>query len=172
MAEFMRPEARATLWRWREALAGLALTLLGLWWTLGSFGVLRGIGIVLTIGAVILVIAGIQRARFRIGGQGPGVVQVAERRLAYMGPLNGGQMDIANLIRLELDPTAYPSATWVLTENGGDSLSIPVNAENAEALFDLFGSLRNIQTTALLDALSQTPDVRVTVWEKTPDLLH
>jgi hypothetical protein len=60
----------------------------------------------------------------------------------------------------------------VLTENGGDSLSIPVNAENAEALFDLFGSLRNIQTTTLLDALSQTPDVRVTVWEKTPDLLH
>ena len=121
---------------------------------------------------MILVIAGIQRARFRQGGQGPGVVQVAERRLAYMGPLNGGQMDIANLIRLELDPSAYPSATWVLTEIGGDSLSIPVDAQNAEALFDLFSSLKGIQTAALLDALSQTPDVRVTVWEKTPTLLH
>ncbi len=172
MADFMRPEARATLWRWRETLAGLGLTAIGLWWTLGSFGIVRAIGIVMTIGAVILVIAGIQRARFRQGGQGPGVVQVAERRLAYMGPLNGGQMDIANLIRLELDPSAYPSATWVLTEIGGDSLSIPVDAQNAEALFDLFSSLKGIQTAALLDALSQTPDVRVTVWEKTPTLLH
>jgi hypothetical protein len=47
-----------------------------------------------------------------------------------------------------------------------------VNAQNADALFDLFGSLQGIQMTAMLDVLSQTPDVRVTVWEKTPTLLH
>lgn len=172
MADFLRPQARATLWRWRETIAGAGLVALGLWWTFASFGIVRALGVVLTIGAVILVIAGVQRARFRIGGDGPGIVQVAERRLAYMGPLNGGQMDIADLIRLELDPTAYPSATWVLTEIGGGHLSIPVNAQNADALFDLFSSLRGIQTPALLAALSDAPATRVTVWEKTPDLLH
>ena len=59
MSDFMRPEARAPLWRWREALTGLALVGVGLWWTLGSFGIVRWIGVVLTAGAVILVIAGI-----------------------------------------------------------------------------------------------------------------
>jgi len=47
-----------------------------------------------------------------------------------------------------------------------------VNAQNADALFDLFSSLRGIQTPALLAALSDAPATRVTVWEKTPDLLH
>lgn len=172
MSEFMRPEARASLWRWREALTGLALLAVGLWWTYASFGIVRVIGMILTLGAIILVIAGIQRARFRQTGKGPGIVQVAERRLAYFGPLTGGQMDIADLTRLELDPTGLPAAHWILTGVGGQSIAIPVNAQNADALFDLFGSLEGIQTAAMLDALSQTPDMRVTVWEKTRPLLH
>ncbi len=172
MSSFMRPEARATLWRWREALAGLALTAVGLWWVLGSFGIVRALGVVLTIGAVILTIAGLQRGRFRQTGDGPGIVQVAERRLAYLGPLTGGQMDIADLTRLELDPMGYPAAHWVLTGLGGQRLEIPVNAENAEALFDLFASLKGIKTQAMLDVLERTPNVRVTIWEKSPTLLH
>jgi hypothetical protein len=81
-------------------------------------------------------------------------------------------MDIADLTRLELDPTGHPAAHWILTGIDGQSIAIPVNAQNADALFDLFGSLQGIQMTAMLDVLSQTPDVRVTVWEKTPTLLH
>jgi hypothetical protein len=172
MSDFMRPEARASLWRWREALTGLVLGGIGIWWTLASFGIVRAIGMILVFGAFILVIAGIQQARFRQTGIGPGIVQVAERRLAYFGPLTGGQMDIADLTRLELDPNGLPAAHWVLTGIGGQSIAIPVNAQNADALFDLFGSLEGIQTGVMLDALSQTPDVRVTVWEKTPALLH
>ena len=49
MSDFMRPEARASLWRWRETLTGLVLAGIGLWWVLGSFGIVRWIGVILTL---------------------------------------------------------------------------------------------------------------------------
>ncbi len=172
MSDFLRPEARAALWRWREVIIAATVIALGLWWAIGSFGIVRWIGIVIVIAGVILALAGIQQGRFRQTGDGPGVVQVTERRLAYFGPLSGGTMDIDNLFRLELDPQAIPSPNWVLTERGGHQLYIPVNAIGADGLFDLFGALPNLETEAMLAVLTRTPDARVTIWEQTPDLLH
>ena len=172
MSDFMRPEARALLWRWREVLYAGGIALFGLWWVWGGIGIVKWIGLIILAIAAILALAGIQRGRFRQSGKGPGVVQVAERRLAYFGPLEGGTMDIADLTRLDLDPTSYPTPSWRLTGIGGQSLAIPVNADGAEALFDLFGSLEGIQTEAMLDVLSHTPSVRVQVWAKTTPLLH
>ncbi len=172
MSSFMRPEARATLWRWREVLYASALAIFGLWWVWGGLGVVRWIGVIFLLIAVILALAGIQRARFRQSGTGPGVVKVAERRLAYFGPLEGGAMDISDMTRLDLDPSSYPTPSWVLTGMGGQSLSIPVNATGADALFDLFGSLDGIDTEVMLDVLSRRPDQRVEVWAKTRTLLH
>lgn len=168
----IRPEARATLWRWREILYAGAIALFGLWWAWGGLGIVKWIGFIILALATILALAGIQRGRFRQTGKGPGVVQVAERRLAFFGPLEGGAMDIADLTRLELDPTSYPTPSWRLTGMGGQSLSIPVNATGAEALFDLFGSLEGINTEAMLDVLSQKPDQTVEVWAKSRTLLH
>ena len=168
----IRPEARATLWRWREVLYAGAIALFGLWWAWGGLGIVKWIGFIILALAAILALAGIQRGRFRQTGKGPGVVQVAERRLAFFGPLEGGAMDIADLTRLELDPTSYPTPSWRLTGMGGESLAIPVNATGAEALFDLFGSLEGINTEAMLDVLSQKPDQTVEVWAKSRALLH
>ena len=172
MASFMRPEARASLWRWREVIASGVIIVVGLWWVLGSFGIVRALGMIVIMLGLVFAVAGLQRARFRQTGQGPGVVQLAERRLAFFGPLGGGAMDIADLNRLELDPKAQPAPHWILTAVGGARLEIPVNATGADALFDYFGALPNIQTQQMLDVLSRTPDARVTVWERTPTLLH
>jgi len=172
MSEFMRPEARAALWRWREVLYAGAIAAFGLWWAIGGLGIVKWIGLIFIALAVILGIAGIQRGRFRQSGTGPGVVQVAERRLAYFGPLSGGAMDIADLTKLELDPTSQPSPSWILTGIGGQYLGIPINAEGAEALFDLFGSLEGIETEAMLEVLSRKPERKVEVWAKTRPLLH
>lgn len=172
MADFMRPEARAGLWRWREVIVGLILLGCGLWWAIGGFGVVRGIGVVVCVVAGALIIAGIQRGRFRQAGKGPGVVQVTERRLAYFGPLTGGAIDIEDVTRLELEPKAIPVAHWIVTGMGGRRLEIPVNATGADALFDLFGALPNLNTEQMLDVLSHTPEARVLVWERAPDLLH
>lgn len=172
MSDFLRPEARAFLWRWRDTLVGLALIALGLWWGLRFFGALKWLGYVVILLGVTIAVAGVQRARFRQAGLGPGVVQINERRLSYFGPLDGGVMDVSDLMRLELDPTAHPDANWILTGVGGQRLCIPVNAAGAEDLFDVFAALPGIKTEQILAVLSRTPDARVVVWGRMRPVLH
>ena len=171
MSGFLRPEARAALWRWREVLFAAVVALVGLWLA-QSFGVVRWIGWTLVALGAALAVAGVQRARFRQEGRGPGIVAVDEGRLVYMGPLTGGAMDIADLTTLELEPQAIPAPHWILSGAGGQRLEIPVNAENAEELFDVFATLPGIRTREMLDVLSRTPDARVTVWQRDRPLLH
>lgn len=63
MSDFMRPEARAALWRWREVLYAGAIAAFGLWWAIGGLGIVKWIGLIFVALAIILVIAGIQRGR-------------------------------------------------------------------------------------------------------------
>lgn len=172
MNDFLRPEVRAFFWRWREVLLAAVVLSLGLWW------VITGVGINLWLGYIFIVIgigwgiAGVQRARFAQDGDGPGVVQIRERRLAYFGPLDGGVIDVADLSRLEIDPTSHPAPSWVLTSIEGNRLTIPINAKGSEGLFDVFAALPEIKTAMVLDVLSHTPDARVTVWSRVKPLLH
>ena len=172
MSDFLRPEVRAFFWRWREVLLACAVFALGLWWALDGVGITVWLGCIFIAIAIGWVVAGFQRARFAQDGAGPGVVQVRERRLGYFGPLDGGVIDVEDLIRLELDPASDPCPNWVLTGVGGQSIAIPVNAKGSDDLFDVFSALPGIKTDALLDVLSHTPDVRVTVWSRVKPLLH
>jgi apolipoprotein N-acyltransferase len=65
---FLRPEARAALWRWREVLVGVGLMAIGLWWALTTIGLLHWLGYVLLVLAAAILAAGLQRARFRCAG--------------------------------------------------------------------------------------------------------
>ena len=161
---FLRPEARAQIHRWREVLAGAAVTLLGLYWAIFTGGLLAWIGwVVVALGAVLLV-AGVQRARFRIGTGGPGVVQVLEGRIAYFGPLTGGVADLDRLDRLMLDPSARPPH-WLLRSEDGTTLAIPLTAEGADQLFDAFATLPDLRTERML-ALMQKPGTSpVMIWQ-------
>ena len=87
---FVRPEAIAALRRWREALLGTGLATLGAWWAFRFTGLMPylGVGLMALGGALILV--GLQRARFRVPGRGPGLVSVVEDQIVYLGPLTGG----------------------------------------------------------------------------------
>ncbi len=172
MADFIRPELRAFVWRWREVLIAGGLCLLGLWWLWQGIGIVRWLGGVAIIVGLAWGWAAVQRVRFAQDGEGPGVVQIRERRLAYFGPLDGGVMDMDDVNMLELDPTTYPAPSWILTGMGGQRIAIPVNAVGADDLFDVFAALPDIQTGTVLDVLSHTPDVRVTVWSRTRPLLH
>ncbi len=172
MTGFIRPELRAAIVQWREALVGLAILALGLWWALTGLGALALLGWVLVIGGAALALTGAQRARFRTGQGGPGVVAVDERQLSYFGPLEGGVMDVENLRLLELEPDARPAPHWVLTDITGARLHIPTTAEGADALFDVFATLPGIRTEAMLAQLGRAPDQRVTIWERVPPQLH
>jgi hypothetical protein len=168
---FLRPEAQAALWRWREVMAGLALLGFGLWWALAMHAPVRWLFIpLLAIGAGV-VWTGLQRLRFRRGGGGAGVVQIVERRLAYWGPLTGGMMDMDDLARLSLDPSGRP-VHWVLTPHHGATLQIPVDAEGADQLFDLFAALPGLPAERMLDLLAHPPDRPVTLWEAARFRLH
>ena len=163
---------RAFLERWREVLLAGVVFLLGVWWALTGVGINVWLGYIFCLIGIGWGVAAVQRARFAQDGDGPGVVQIRERRLAYFGPLDGGIMDVADLSRLEIDPTSHPDPSWVLTSIEGQVLAIPINAKGAEGLFDVFASLPDIKTNTVLDVLSRTPDARVTVWSRVKPLLH
>jgi hypothetical protein len=172
MGDFFRPEVRAFFWRWREVLLAGVVLALGLWWAFTGVGINRWLGYIFIAIGIGWGIAGVQRMRFAQDGDGPGVVQIRERRLAYFGPLDGGIIDVADLSRLEIDPSSHPDPSWVLTSVEGNSLTIPINAKGAEDLFDVFAALPEIKTATVLDVLSRTPDARVTVRSRVKPLLH
>jgi hypothetical protein len=168
MADFLRPEARAFLRRWREPMVAAGLAALGLWWALTEFGLLRWIGWLLVAGAAALAYAALQRLRFARGGGGAGVVTIDERRVVYFGPYSGGVADLDALLRLELEPSPGGPAQWVLTCDTGERVEIPVDAEGADRLFDVFAALPGLRPSTLLSALERPPETPVVLWRATP----
>jgi hypothetical protein len=164
---FIRADARAALWRWREVVTGAGLAALGLWWTVALTGLLHWLGYVVILVAGAITIMGMQRARFRHGGGGPGVVRVDEGQVAYFGPLTGGVVAIRDLDSVALDPSGHP-AHWVLSQAGAPDLHIPVNAEGAEALFDAFAALPGLRTEHMLAQMQRLPAYPTVIWQKAP----
>ena len=146
---FVRPEARAALWRWREVLLGLGLAILMGLWAASAFGFVRILASILFGLALVLILAGIQRGRFRSRGGGQGVVQVVEGQVRYFGPLNGGAVSMSELAALSLDGRSKP-AHWLLVPDQGTALQIPVSAEGADLLFDAFTGLEGLRIEHLL----------------------
>jgi len=161
----IRPEARAALWRWREVLTGAAVLGLGLWWGIGTNGILPWIGGIVGLAGAALVLAGLQRARFRTGSGGPGVVQVDEGRIAYFGPLTGGAVALSEIAAVTLDQSGRPGH-WVLSQPGQPDLHVPLNAEGAEALFDAFAALPGFRTERMLAAIRQRGTQQVSIWRR------
>ena len=162
---FIRPEARAALWRWREVLAAAAVAVLGLSWGLGPGGLLGWLGWGLVLAGAALAVIGVQRARFRTGTGGPGMVQVDEGQVSYFGPLTGGSVAISDLTRLSLDPGMKP-AHWVLEQPGQPPLFIPVNAAGTDELFDVFATLPGLKTERMLAGLAEKGGHAVLIWQK------
>ncbi|MGB5560626.1 MAG: hypothetical protein WBN04_21755 [Paracoccaceae bacterium] len=170
--QFVRPELKEAIWRCREALIGVFVSILGMYWAIAGDGILQIIGTSLTIAGALLFFAGIQRARFRTGSGGAGVVHVMEGQVAYYGPYEGGAMAVAELTKVELDPTTKPVSQWILHDPHSPPLRIPTNAEGAEALFDVFAGLEGIQTERMLTELTGTPDRQVVIWQAAAPALH
>ena len=160
----IRPAASAALKRWQEALIGAAVCALGLYWALFTGGgLLHWIGYVVLAIGVALTVAGVQRGRFRTGDDGPGVVQVIERRVSYFGPLSGGIVDLDALKALSLDPTSEPPC-WLLQVPQQKVLAIPLTARGADQLFDVFSTLPGIRTEHMLRQMQERAGHIVVIW--------
>jgi hypothetical protein len=162
---FVRPEVMTLLQRWRGVMTGAAVALLGLWWVLTSPGILGWIGWPVLAAGLALAFTGLQRLRFVTGRGGPGVVSITEGQVAYFGPLTGGVVALSELDRLEVDHTGTP-AHWQLHQAGQPMLAIPVTAENAEALFDVFASLPGLSTERLLSQMRPGGAHIAVIWQR------
>lgn len=159
------------IWRWREAMFGLFMACCGMIWAVGQQGVLAAIGTSISIVGALIIFAGIQRTRFRVNNSGPGVVHADLSHVTYYGPRDGGTVAVDALEKVALDPTVKP-AQWVMQEVGGQPISIPTDAENAELLFDVFASLDGIKTDNMLSKLRSNPHEPVVIWDETQRQLH
>jgi hypothetical protein len=171
MAEFLRPEARAALLRWREALIGAACLLIG-GWLLFEPGLLRLFGYAALILGAVLVWEGIRRARLPRDGGGAGVVEIDERQITYFGPDGGGAVSVEGLRRIEARPTGAGRFLWVFHGDTGTSLAVPSNAEGALRIFDALSVLKGLDIDGVI-AASQARGHHVhVVWERERKRLH
>lgn len=164
MSGFFRPEAMAVLTRWREVLMAAAVILIGVWIAMRPGGVIvTGFGYVLIgLGAAFMVPA-VRRARFLTGTDGPGAVQVDERRILYMGPVSGGAMALDDLRVLSVRRDGADQVTWVLADTT-QLLVIPVDAAGADALFDAFAALPGLNVERLIQAVQSRTKGSQRLW--------
>ena len=149
----IRPEVTALIWRWREviwavAVAGIGLRLVALG---GYFLVPVGL-IVAGIGLVLAVTA-FRRMQFQQAVDAPGVVEVDEAQVGYLGPELGGFLSLTELVELRI-LSLRGRRVWRLKQDDGQALLIPVDAKGADRLFDAFANLPGMDTGALVAALA------------------
>lgn len=161
---FVTPQAQAFLARWREAVAAGMLGLVGLrlLWQGGYFFGPLGIAVlVLALGWLTLAL---RRMQFHRAGDAPGLVEIDEGQIGYLGPTFGGYVSVRELVEIRL-VDIYERRHWRLKQADGQALLIPVSAQNAEVLFDAFAALPGVDLAAITSALARRADMQV-VWRK------
>jgi hypothetical protein len=152
----IRSDIAHSLHRLREMIAAAAVMAFGAWLTSrgGYVYVPLGLGL-LALGAGLGVIA-LRHLRFSTGGEAPGVVEVVEGQISYLGPHVGGMVSLPDLVELRL-LTLRGRKLWRLKQSDGQALLIPVEATGADRLYDAFASLPGMDTAALVAALHPAP---------------
>lgn len=165
MSDFLRPEARKALSRWRDLLIAAGFAMLGLYWVLTAFGILKWIGFLMIAAAALFAWSGLQRLWFSRGKGGAGVVSVQEGQITYLGPFEGGVAAITELNEIVLDYSQSPPC-WVLKQIGMHDVYIPLDAEGTDALFDVFAAFPGLQTGAMLAALQKNDGHPIVIWQR------
>lgn len=149
----IREGARAALWHWREVAAAGLVVAFGLWVATGGGYVLVPFGLLVAALGAGLALQGWRRMQFVQGADAPGIVEVDEGQISYMGPQLGGFVSVPELVELRL-VTLRGRRLWRMKQADGQTLLVPVDAAGAEGLFDVFAALPGMDMPALLAALS------------------
>jgi hypothetical protein len=137
----------------RPAIAAAACGGFGLWlmW-LGGY-VLFPAGALVVVAAAAWALTALRRLRFAMGVHAPGVVEVDEGQIGYLGPTFGGYVAIPDLTELRL-VSLHGRRMWRLKQADGQTVLIPIDAAGAERLFDAFASLPGIDMGAVTAAIA------------------
>lgn len=160
----LRPEIWTALSRYREVILAAVVAALGLW-------LLRLGGLLLVpAGAALLALAAawatmaLRRLRFAQGVGAPGIVELDERQVGYLGPTFGGYVSLDELTELRLI-RVQGQRMWRLKQTDGQALLVPVAAAGAERLFDAFATLPGMDTQALVAVLGEQAE-NLVVWRR------
>ena len=148
----IREGARAALWRWREVGAAMLVGVAGLWVAAQGGFVLVPFGLAVAGLGAGLGVQAWRRLRFVQGDDAPGIVEVDEGQISYMGPQLGGFVSVPELVELRL-VALRGRRLWRLRQADGQVLLVPVDAAGAEGLFDVFATLPGMDMGAVLAAL-------------------
>lgn len=148
----IRPELAAAAHRWREVAAAGGVGAAGLWVASGGGWVLVPLGGVIVAAAGVWAVNAWRRMRFAQDVAAPGIVEVNEGQIAYMGPAFGGYAALEDLVEIRL-MTMRGRRLWRLRQADGQALLVPVDAAGAAALFDAFAALPGMDMAALVAAL-------------------
>ena len=146
---WIRPEVSDLIWRGREVIwAGLVVAA-GLW-LIGQGGILLvPVGLVVAGVGATLAVNALRRMRFEQATLAPGIVELDEAQVGYLGPEIGGFLSLQELVELRL-LSLRGRRLWRLKQADGQVLLIPVDAAGAERLFDAFASLPGLGSAALI----------------------
>ena len=166
----IRPELLERLRPFREAMVAGMLALLGGWlvW-LGGF-------LLMPVGALVLIVAldwgvsALRRARFARRIEAPGVVELDEGQIGYLGPTFGGYVALAEMVELRLIEM-YGRRHWRLRQADGQVLLVPVAAEGADVLFDAFSLLPGADMARIAAAID-APVAHAPLWTCPPSGLR
>ena len=147
----IRTDLRAAAYRARELIAAGAVACAGLWllW-LGGY-LLVPLGGAILAGSALWAVQARRRLRFAQAVTAPGMVEVDEGQIGYLGPAFGGFVALPDLVELRV-LTVQGSRVWRLKQQDGQALLIPVAAAGADRLFDAFASLPGIDMNRLAEA--------------------
>lgn len=162
----IRPEISALMARYGETLLACGAIGLGLWFFLAPGPVLSLFGVFVALCGAGWAVAALRRARFRVEGEAPGVVDVVEGAVRYMGPVTGGAIALSELVAIDVLVIGGSQRNWRLRQADGTVLSIPQAAAGAERLHDVFSALPGMRERTLTAALRHRGDTPGRVWRR------
>ena len=148
----IRPELLALLKRSSEVIWATVPLGFGLWLIFLGGYLLTPIGTVTAAVGVAWAILALRRMRFAQTVDAPGMVEVDEGQIGYLGPQIGGYVSLPELAEIRLI-TLRGRRLWRLKQRDGQTILIPIDATGAERLFDAFASLPGMKTSDLVAAL-------------------
>ncbi|MHA3913242.1 hypothetical protein [Halovulum sp. GXIMD14793] len=152
-------------------VAGLGL---GLAWSAMRQGgwLTAAIGLVIAAVALAFLFVILMVARTRSDSSAPGIVEISERRIAYLAPKDGAVIDLDEVTRIDIRTTDSgpfaPDVFWVFTVDGQGLVTIPTNARDAGDIIGVIDGLPGASMQNVIAAMTCTENATFPIWQAEP----